>query len=145
MAPDASNLIGKFLRSSSRGSGRERSKTPSKPDAILPLEDLKLLGTVDVRETVLAQREKRLAMGLIARQDGSVGSGNVELESPVISHQSYKWEIDPTKLVLKKYIAKGTYGTVHRGFFCGRDVAGGPFLASPTRPPTSQPQPQPQL
>eukprot|EP01018_Ginkgo_biloba_P013750 Gb_27646 [translate_table: standard] len=35
-----------------------------------------------------------------------------------------EWEIDPTKLVVKSVIARGTYGTVHRGVYDGQDVAG---------------------
>ncbi|AQK96954.1 Serine/threonine-protein kinase STY8 [Zea mays] len=33
------------------------------------------------------------------------------------------WEIDPTKLVIKGVIARGTFGTVHRGVYDGQDVA----------------------
>eukprot|EP00246_Nothoceros_aenigmaticus_P001306 TRINITY_DN11814_c0_g1_i1.p1 TRINITY_DN11814_c0_g1~~TRINITY_DN11814_c0_g1_i1.p1 ORF type:complete len:224 (+),score=37.37 TRINITY_DN11814_c0_g1_i1:135-806(+) len=34
-----------------------------------------------------------------------------------------EWELDPTKLLLKNVIAQGTYGTVHRGVYDGKDVA----------------------
>lgn len=34
------------------------------------------------------------------------------------------WEIDPAKLLMKSVIARGTFGTVHRGFYDGIDVAG---------------------
>lgn len=34
------------------------------------------------------------------------------------------WEIDPSKLVIKTVIARGTFGTVHRGIYDGLDVAG---------------------
>jgi len=34
-----------------------------------------------------------------------------------------EWEIDPTKLVIKSAIARGTYGIVHRGVYDGKDVA----------------------
>ncbi|GJN15303.1 hypothetical protein PR202_gb02202 [Eleusine coracana subsp. coracana] len=33
------------------------------------------------------------------------------------------WEIDPAKLVVKGVIARGTFGTVHRGIYDGQDVA----------------------
>lgn len=36
----------------------------------------------------------------------------------------HEWEIDPSKLVIKSVIARGTFGTVHRGFYDGLDVAG---------------------
>lgn len=35
-----------------------------------------------------------------------------------------EWEIDPSKLVIKSVIARGTFGTVHRGIYDGQDVAG---------------------
>lgn len=34
------------------------------------------------------------------------------------------WEIDATKLVIKSVLARGTFGTVHRGVYDGQDVAG---------------------
>lgn len=33
------------------------------------------------------------------------------------------WEIDPTKLIIKGVLARGTFGTVHRGIYDGQDVA----------------------
>ncbi|RWV94166.1 hypothetical protein GW17_00043323 [Ensete ventricosum] len=35
--------------------------------------------------------------------------------------QREEWEIDPTKLVIKGVIARGTFGTVHRGVYDGQD------------------------
>ncbi|KAG6497360.1 hypothetical protein ZIOFF_045259 [Zingiber officinale] len=37
--------------------------------------------------------------------------------------QREEWEIDPSKLVIKGVIARGTFGTVHRGVYDGMDVA----------------------
>jgi len=34
------------------------------------------------------------------------------------------WEIDPDKLVVKEAIARGAFGTVHRGLYDGQDIAG---------------------
>ncbi|KAJ6423869.1 hypothetical protein OIU84_024776 [Salix udensis] len=34
-----------------------------------------------------------------------------------------EWEIDPSKLIIKTVIARGTFGTVHRGVYDGQDVA----------------------
>ncbi|KAI4350706.1 hypothetical protein L6164_005136 [Bauhinia variegata] len=34
-----------------------------------------------------------------------------------------EWEIDTSKLVIKSVIARGTFGTVHRGIYDGQDVA----------------------
>ncbi|KAF8389854.1 hypothetical protein HHK36_024371 [Tetracentron sinense] len=35
-----------------------------------------------------------------------------------------EWEIDPSKLIIKAVLARGTFGTVHRGLYDGQDVAG---------------------
>ncbi|KAJ0104799.1 hypothetical protein Patl1_18013 [Pistacia atlantica] len=37
--------------------------------------------------------------------------------------QRQDWEIDPTKLIIRSVIARGTFGTVHRGIYDGQDVA----------------------
>lgn len=42
----------------------------------------------------------------------------------------YDWEIDPSKLTIKAVIARGTFGTVHRGVYDGQDVAGSLFQLS---------------
>ncbi|KAM7475540.1 hypothetical protein LguiB_022783 [Lonicera macranthoides] len=39
------------------------------------------------------------------------------------TRQRQEWEIDPTKLMIKGVIARGTFGTVHRGVYDGQDVA----------------------
>lgn len=36
----------------------------------------------------------------------------------------FDWEIEPSKLIIKGVIARGTFGTVHRGIYDGQDVAG---------------------
>ena len=38
--------------------------------------------------------------------------------------QRQEWEIDPSKLIIKSVIARGTFGTVHRGVYDTQDVAG---------------------
>ncbi|KAL3526429.1 hypothetical protein ACH5RR_011085 [Cinchona calisaya] len=35
----------------------------------------------------------------------------------------YDWEIEPSKLIIKSVIARGSFGTVHRGFYDSLDVA----------------------
>lgn len=40
------------------------------------------------------------------------------------SRRRHDWEIDPSKLIIKGVIARGTFGTVHRGAYDGQDVAG---------------------
>ncbi|CAH1434835.1 unnamed protein product [Lactuca virosa] len=39
------------------------------------------------------------------------------------NRQRQEWEIDPSKLVIKSVIARGSFGTVHRGLYDGLDVA----------------------
>jgi len=41
-----------------------------------------------------------------------------------LKKQKQEWEIDPSKLIIKSVIARGTFGTVHRGIYDTQDVAG---------------------
>lgn len=43
--------------------------------------------------------------------------------SNFLKRQRQEWEIEPSKLVIKSVIARGTFGTVHRGLYDGHDVA----------------------
>ena len=63
------------------------------------------------------------------KKDGDQGEGEEETprlasnnNSTTIARQ--EWEIDPSKLIIKSVIARGTFGTVHRGVYDGQDVAG---------------------
>lgn len=40
-----------------------------------------------------------------------------------VKSRTAEWEIDPSKLLIKTVIARGTFGTVHRGIYDGLDVA----------------------
>ncbi|XP_047174528.1 dual specificity protein kinase zakA-like [Vigna umbellata] len=40
-----------------------------------------------------------------------------------LKKQKQDWEIDPSKLIIKSVIARGTFGTVHRGVYDTQDVA----------------------
>lgn len=42
----------------------------------------------------------------------------------VVRRPRQEWEIDPSKLIIKSVLARGTFGTVHRGIYDGQDVAG---------------------
>ncbi|KAG6581025.1 hypothetical protein SDJN03_21027, partial [Cucurbita argyrosperma subsp. sororia] len=53
------------------------------------------------------------------RKDDEEGGGG---RRPGITRQ--EWEIDPSKLIIKAVLARGTFGTVHRGIYDGQDVAG---------------------
>ncbi|KAJ1384451.1 Serine-threonine/tyrosine-protein kinase, catalytic domain [Sesbania bispinosa] len=41
----------------------------------------------------------------------------------IFKKQREDWEIDPSNLIIKSVIARGTFGTVHRGIYDGQDVA----------------------
>ncbi|XWS48155.1 hypothetical protein CRYUN_Cryun13aG0048600 [Craigia yunnanensis] len=40
-----------------------------------------------------------------------------------VKKERLEWEIDTSKLIIKTVIARGTFGTVHRGIYDGQDVA----------------------
>ncbi|XP_035543241.1 probable tyrosine-protein kinase kin-31 [Juglans regia] len=48
---------------------------------------------------------------------------DVRTTSRTVKKERQEWEIDPSKLVIKAVIARGTFGTVHRGIYDGQDVA----------------------
>lgn len=50
---------------------------------------------------------------------GGGGENYKDREIPI----KHAWEIDPSKLIIKTVIARGTFGTVHRGIYDGQDVA----------------------
>lgn len=49
-----------------------------------------------------------------------------QLQRPTSNSSSTRqdWEIDPSKLIIRAVIARGTFGTVHRGVYDGQDIAG---------------------
>ncbi|KAB1201845.1 Serine/threonine-protein kinase HT1 [Morella rubra] len=47
---------------------------------------------------------------------------NVTATSKTLKERQ-EWEIDTSKLIIKAVIARGTFGTVHRGIYDGQDVA----------------------
>ncbi|XP_011007524.1 PREDICTED: serine/threonine-protein kinase HT1-like isoform X2 [Populus euphratica] len=61
-----------------------------------------------------------------SKNDGDQGEGETQRltqnnNSTTITR--HEWEIDPSKLIIKSVIARGTFGTVHRGIYDGQDVA----------------------
>ncbi|KAK8642643.1 hypothetical protein V6N13_011980 [Hibiscus sabdariffa] len=56
------------------------------------------------------------------KEEGEVG-GSVEQLRSSNTVRRQEWEIDPSKLIIKSVIARGTFGTVHRGVYDGQDVA----------------------
>jgi hypothetical protein len=61
--------------------------------------------------------------GAGSRRGESARLGSENLQTPLRRCRE-DWEIDPTKLIIKAVIARGTFGTVHRGVYDGQDVAG---------------------
>lgn len=53
----------------------------------------------------------------------TAAAASLSLSSSVKPRQRHDWEIDPSKLIIKSVIARGTFGTVHRGVYDGIDVA----------------------
>ncbi|PIA40498.1 hypothetical protein AQUCO_02500302v1 [Aquilegia coerulea] len=64
------------------------------------------------------QLERHLSRAWTMEKKREEGSGGKDKE-----RVREEWEIDPTKLIIKTVIARGTFGTVHRGIYDGLDVA----------------------
>ncbi|KAJ6810455.1 serine/threonine-protein kinase HT1-like [Iris pallida] len=61
------------------------------------------------------KQQKKKGHGGDEEEEGGGGEGR--------RRERLEWEIDPSKLVIKTAIARGTFGTVHRGIYDGQDVA----------------------
>ena len=61
------------------------------------------------------QNDTKLSISL-GRPSAAIGASKLK--------ERQEWEIDPSKLLIKTVIARGTFGTVHRGVYDGQDVAG---------------------
>ncbi|EOY02369.1 Kinase superfamily protein isoform 5 [Theobroma cacao] len=57
------------------------------------------------------------------KEEGEEGGGGGEQLRPSNTMRRQEWEIDPSKLIIRGVIARGTFGTVHRGIYDGQDVA----------------------
>ncbi|KAK4803416.1 hypothetical protein SAY86_003233 [Trapa natans] len=73
-------------------------------------------------------RFSRVATLEKSRSISASGATTVGLSSEVLpltptKKERKEWEIDPSKLTIKSVIARGTFGTVHRGIYDGQDVA----------------------
>ncbi|BAB92793.1 protein kinase 6-like [Oryza sativa Japonica Group] len=56
-------------------------------------------------------------------ESARLGLGEEPPQAPHHQRRREDWEIDPAKLVIRGVIARGTFGTVHRGVYDGQDVA----------------------
>ncbi|GAB2213234.1 hypothetical protein Droror1_Dr00021256 [Drosera rotundifolia] len=71
---------------------------------------------------------RRLSLDSNSNNGSSHGKNNnnnttTRSDSVIRARQQFDWEIDPSRLVIKSVIARGSYGTVHRGVYGGKDVA----------------------
>ncbi|KAJ0603852.1 putative dual-specificity kinase TKL-Pl-4 family [Helianthus annuus] len=55
--------------------------------------------------------------------EDSATAAAVTPPSNTTRNERQEWEIDPSKLLIKGVLARGTFGTVHRGVYDGIDVA----------------------
>lgn len=55
---------------------------------------------------------------------GGFNNNDIIRSTAEVGRSRREWEIDPSKLIIKSVIARGTFGTVHRGIYDGQDVAG---------------------
>lgn len=58
------------------------------------------------------------------QQQQQLDSDSIAAAVAAVKQPRQDWEIDPTKLIIKGVLARGTFGTVHRGVYDGQDVAG---------------------
>ncbi|CAN4115482.1 unnamed protein product [Withania somnifera] len=65
------------------------------------------------------QRHLSRAWTMEKQKSNKGGENYKDREIPI----KHAWEIDPSKLIIKTVIARGTFGTVHRGIYDGQDVA----------------------
>lgn len=71
------------------------------------------------------QLERHLNKALAIDHIDDVSNSVVTGDGAVFNkNQRQEWEIDPSSLIIKSVIARGTFGTVHRGVYDAQDVAG---------------------
>ncbi|KAK6913137.1 Serine-threonine/tyrosine-protein kinase, catalytic domain [Dillenia turbinata] len=69
------------------------------------------------------QRHLSRAWTMEKKKQGEEATTTTTITRERVRTQRQEWEIDPSKLIIKSVIARGTFGTVHRGFYDGQDVA----------------------
>ncbi|MBA0863716.1 hypothetical protein Goshw_024918, partial [Gossypium schwendimanii] len=52
-----------------------------------------------------------------------LAGNSTNMATTFTKRERLEWEIDPSKLIIKTVIARGTFGTVHRGIYDDLDVA----------------------
>jgi hypothetical protein len=71
-----------------------------------------------------AERGGVAAAAAVQVLGAGTGSRGAEDQQTPLQRCREDWEIDPAKLIIKGVIARGTFGTVHRGVYDCQDVAG---------------------
>ncbi|KAL9272351.1 Serine/threonine-protein kinase 52-like protein [Drosera capensis] len=66
---------------------------------------------------------RRASFDETTNQNDSSNNNSQNKRAPLVLKVKQDWEIDPSKLIIKSVIARGTFGTVHRGVYDGQDVA----------------------
>ncbi|KAF7022935.1 hypothetical protein CFC21_035564 [Triticum aestivum] len=85
--------------------------------------DLKSLDEQLERHLSRQERDAPAVVQPGSRRGGSARLGEPQPPPPQQRRRREDWEVDPAKLVIKGVIARGTFGTVHRGVYDGQDVA----------------------
>ncbi|KAM5572065.1 hypothetical protein ABKV19_012238 [Rosa sericea] len=96
---------------------------------VLTLEKTKMRGDQDTNSTTNNNNNNNLnslnlsttTSASAAATTAATSTSGMTLSIPKRHRQ--EWEIDPSKLIIKTVIARGTFGTVHRGIYDGQDVA----------------------
>ncbi|KAG6394219.1 hypothetical protein SASPL_144800 [Salvia splendens] len=72
------------------------------------------------------QLQRHLSKALTMETKKQENGGNQHRQHDELREIPVKhgWEIDASKLVIKSVLARGTFGSVHRGVYDGQDVAG---------------------
>lgn len=86
--------------------------------------DLKSLDEHLDRAWTIEKNKKREEVETFNRSSSNSVAINIMANAGTMKKERLEWEIDPAKLVIKAVIARGTFGTVHRGIYDGQDVAG---------------------
>ncbi|KAI7981194.1 Serine/threonine-protein kinase STY13 [Camellia lanceoleosa] len=69
------------------------------------------------------QLEKHLSRAWTMEKNKKKQPDSDSTTAEAATRQRQEWEIDPSKLIIKGVLARGTFGTVHRGVYDGQDVA----------------------
>ncbi|KAI3429987.1 Protein kinase domain-containing protein [Psidium guajava] len=120
-------IFDRVVAGSSAEGSREKMKESGEGYVRADQIDLKSIDEQLERFTRAATMEKsRRAEGKEAEEASGNGASlvtSLSLPKQTRKKERQEWEIDPAKLLIKSVIARGTFGTVHRGVYDGQDIA----------------------